>query len=252
MKKILFYFIGLLFIQGTSLPVFSQINHHRDLLSSKYRTEDLLKIYDTSNPWKPFPGYEDRDAWNNLPEIVKKAHLRAAEEALDYSWPILPATLYMEYARSGNRSNFQSVYFERRSKLANLVIGEMIEGKGRYFDQILNGIWAICEESTWCIPAHISSQSIGFTPLPTFGEDVVDLFAAETGTTLSWTWYFLKDQLEAITPVIIQRMEHEINKTFPEIGGIPYRISVNGKLVAKKSNVSADDRVELVTLLHGG
>ena len=212
MKKILFILIGLVFIQGSSLPVFSQSNHHRDLLASKFSKDDMLKIYNSKTLWKPFPGYEDRDAWSNLPEIVKKAHLKAAEEALDYSWPILPATLYLEYARSGNRSNFQTIYFERRSKLANLVIGEMIEGKGRYIDQILNGIWAICEESTWCIPAHISAQSIGFTPLPTFGEDVVDLFAAETGTTLSWTWYFLKDQLEAITPVIVQRMEHEINK----------------------------------------
>lgn len=212
MKNIFNLLIIILIIQGINLNAYSQVNHQRDLLSLKFNKENLMEIYNSNTNWKPFPDYENRETWNNLPEIVKQAQLQAADEALDYQWPALPATLYLEYARNGNRSNFQSVYFERRTKLANLVIGEMIEGKGRYLDQIVNGIWAICEESSWCIPAHISSQSIGFTPLPTYEEDVVDLFAAETGTTLSWTWYFLKDQLEAITPVITKRIEHEIHK----------------------------------------
>ncbi len=212
MKAITYFLITLLVIQGIIFNTFSQVNHQRDLLSSKFDKGKILEIYNAQTVWNPFPAYEDREAWNNLPEMIKKAHLEAAEEALGYTWPTLPAILYMEYTRNGNRSNFQSVYFERRTNLANLVIGEMIEGKGRYLDQIVNGIWAISEESSWCIPAHISGQSIGFTPLPTYEEDVVDLFAAETGTTLSWTYYFLKKELDLITPVICERIEHEINK----------------------------------------
>ncbi len=52
----------------------------------------------------------------------------------------------------------------------------------------------------------------GSTPLPRHEEDVVDLFAAETGTTLSWIHYFLKNKLASISPVIISRIEYEINK----------------------------------------
>jgi hypothetical protein len=198
-----------LFITHVALP---QTEHQRNLLSSAYNKEKLLEIYQTQSAWKPFPAFEEREAWAGLPEVVKTAHIKAAEEALEYNWPVLPATLYMEYGRVGNRSNYQAVYFERRAKLANLVIGEMIEGKGRFLDQIINGTWAICEETSWCIPAHINAQSVGFTPLPHYEEDVVDLFAAETGTTLAWTWYFLHDQLDEITLVITERIKHEINK----------------------------------------
>ena len=212
MKNLNYFIILIYLINGSLLTGFAQTDHQRDLLSGRYKQTDLMNIYRSNDYRMPFPGYEDREAWNRLSENIKKAHLETAEEALDYAWPILPASLYLEYSRNGNRSNFQSVYFERRTKLANLVVGEMIEGKGRFLDQIVNGIWAICEESSWCIPAHISGQSIGATPLPTYEEDVVDLFAAETGTTLSWTWYFLKDQLDAITPVITHRIEYEINK----------------------------------------
>jgi hypothetical protein len=207
--KILSIFLIQLFIIH---PVLPQTDHQRNLLSSAYDKEKLLEIYRSWDEWKPFPAYEDRGAWTGLPEVIKTAHLEAAEEALDYNWPVLPATLYMEYGRIGNRSNYQTVYFDRRAKLGNLVVGEMIEGKGRFLDQIINGIWAICEETSWCIPAHINSQTVGFTPLPHFEEDVVDLFAAETGTTLAWTWYLLRDQLDEITLVINERIKHEINK----------------------------------------
>ncbi|MBR9999360.1 MAG: heparinase II/III family protein [Cyclobacteriaceae bacterium] len=212
MKISCHFFVAILLITTSFNQSYAQADHQRNLLSGKFDRDQLLKIYRNHPDWNPFPAYEDRAAWENLPVEVKTAHLEAANEALNYNWPVLPATLYMEFDRIGNRSNFQSVYFERREKLANLVVGEMIEGKSRFLDQIINGIWAICEETSWCIPAHIGDQSVGFTPLPHHEEDVVDLFAAETGTTLAWTWFLLSKQLDRITLVVTDRIRHEINK----------------------------------------
>jgi len=77
-------------------------------------------------------------------------------------------------------------------------------------DQIVNGIWAICEESFWGVPAHLGLQRAG-QGLPDITEPVVDLFAAETGALLAWTYYLLKPELGKINPLITQRIEIEID-----------------------------------------
>jgi hypothetical protein len=182
-------------------------DYSRNLLGKQANVEQLQSQILPYGQWVPFSKDAGSDAWINLPDTVKNSYLAAANNALAFEWPVLPATLYMEYARNGNRTNFQNVYFMRRTVLSDLVIGEMIEGKGRFTDQIVNGIWAICEESSWCIPAHTD-----VLPLPNVNAPVVDLFAAETGTTLSWTYYLLKDQLDQISPLISKRIEDEMEE----------------------------------------
>ncbi len=71
----------------------------------------------------------------------------------------------------------ENVYFERRKKLTDLVIGELIDGRGKYLNSIVNGIWALCEETSWCLPAHIYGQKIGSTPLPEYNENVGDPYS---------------------------------------------------------------------------
>lgn len=184
----------------------------RNLLSGSYDRQFLQENITKNSEWHPYPYYSERLAWKELPDEIKNSVLEAGEDAMAYEWPPLTAELYLQYSRNGNRSNYQAVYFGRRSKLADLVIAECLEGKGRFLDQIINGIWALCEETSWCIPAHISAQKDGFTPLPIVTESVVDLFAAETGTLLAWTYYFLKDEFDKTTPVISERIEHEIDR----------------------------------------
>ena len=74
---------------------------------------------------------------------------------------MLPATLFLEYKRIGNRSNYEGVNGIRRNKLRNLVVAECAEGKGRFLDEIVNGLWATCEETFWGYPAHLSPQKAG-------------------------------------------------------------------------------------------
>lgn len=200
------YFLLLLFILSASLR--AQHVAPRNLLSGKISESDVAAML--VDDWRPFAPYADKAAWQSMPVVIQKEITARGNEALPFQWPTLPAALYLEYTRNGNRSNFQAVYFERRQKLLDLVLAESLNQTGVYLDQIVNGIWAICEESSWCIPAHISLQREGHTPLPRPDEQVVDLFAAETGATIAWTYYLLKDQLAEVTPVLTQRMEMEM------------------------------------------
>ncbi len=180
------------------------------MLSQKFSTQLPAHLQDHS-AFRPYPTIEDRAAWNALPARARAAHIARGAQALGYAWPALPATRYLEFSRIGNRSNFQELYFNRRHTLAALTLAECMEGEGRFLDDIVNGAWAICEESSWCLPAHIRVQRAGNT-LPDVTEPIVDLFAAETSALLAWTLYLLGEHLDSVSPMARPRIAYEIQR----------------------------------------
>ena len=115
----------------------------------------------------------------------------------------------MEFYRNGNRMRYEIVSFGRRMQLQALVLGECAENQGRFVDDIVNGIWAICEESFWDVAAH-NHRTGGPLPLPDPYEPVVALFSAETGSTLAWTAHLVRTPLDAIDPILTRRVHQEI------------------------------------------
>ena len=74
---------------------------------------------------------------------------------LKAQWAFLPASVFLQFVRDGNRSNYERLLKSRRERLEALVLAECVEAKGRFLDEIANGIWATCEETFWGYPAHI-------------------------------------------------------------------------------------------------
>ena len=66
--------------------------------------------------------------------------------------------------------------------LQRLMLAECLEGKGRFVDDIANGVWLICEETFWGAPAHLAAQKAG-VGLPDVSEPIIELFSAETAQT---------------------------------------------------------------------
>ncbi len=179
-------------------------------LAKKYPLADLKAILKPRDQWKPFPTAADRAGWEALPEAVRGAQIALGERALTLPWPHLDATTYLQFARTGNRSQYEAPYFVRRDILGTLVIAECCEGKGRFLDAITNAVWSICEESSWVLPAHMYIQ--GDEPgLPDTAAPVVDLFAAETAALVAWTVYLVGDALQSVSPLIRARLEREID-----------------------------------------
>jgi hypothetical protein len=114
---------------------------------------------------------------------------------LSCEWPTILAVRFLDFVRTGNRSKFEQVSMGRRGAIVGLVIAECMENKGRFLDDIVNGVWAICEESFWGVSAHIGAQKAG-SGLPDVTEPIVDLFAAETSSLLSWVVYLLGSKLD--------------------------------------------------------
>ena len=156
----------------------------------------------------PVPTAAERAAWRALPAELHREVVACAEARCGQPWPALPATLFMDFRRTGDRNRYQRESFARRSALAELVAGECAEGAGRFVDDIVNGIWAICEESFWGVPAH----NDGHDPLPDVERPVFDLFAGETAALLCWTHYLLRPQLDAVSPRVAARIRGEVQR----------------------------------------
>jgi hypothetical protein len=176
-----------------------------NLFSSVWDSVSLDKAL--TQKWQPFPVYSDRAEWDSLPTDARTRIVSDGEKLLGKSYDFLPLTEYLGFVRDGNRSRYEAIYFGRRAQLLQLVMAECVEGRGRFKDDILNGIWTLCEETSWCIPAHIG-QADG---MPDQHRPVIDLFAAETSALLAFTDYLYGSELSRTSPRIQQRLREEIH-----------------------------------------
>lgn len=175
-------------------------------------TETAKNFNSTLTDFHPYPAAKDRKAYEALPAEVKERVIKEGESYLGYEYPVIRATDFMNFKRTGNRVDFESVYFARRQALSGLVLAECVEHQGRFLDDIINGIFAICEESAWQLPPHNSYiRNAPQELLPDSTRPVMDLFACETGATLAAASYLLQAELDEISPFITKRIRHELD-----------------------------------------
>jgi hypothetical protein len=179
----------------------------RNILANEAKAIDLFKVLITDNSWNKLPVYKDRQFWDGLPANIRKEYISKAEGYLKYDWPVVKATDYLEFIHSGDRR--QEAYAACSNALISLVMGELVEGKGRFIDQIVNAVWYYSEQTWWGWSAHLGAQKIG-AGLPDINEPYVDLGVGEVTSNLSWTYYLFKDEFDKIHPLISGRLKQEI------------------------------------------
>ena len=195
-------FIFLLFLNCFALSGFS--SEKRDILQKESKKIGLayVLIHDFSEIG--FPTYRDRNFWDKIPESLRTQYILEAEGKLDYDWPVVKATDYLEFIRSGDRR--QNVYAAPQSALMDLVMGELSEGKGRFIDQIINGVWYYSEQTWWGWSAHLPQPN----GLPDIDMPSIDLGVGEITNILSWTWHLFHEEFDKIHPLISHRLKNEI------------------------------------------
>lgn len=182
----------------------------RDILTSRYTREAILHGLRQAGPFRPFPPAGDL-AYRALPEAERVAIVAAAEALLDYDWPTLKATDYLDFYETGSLRVYHEAYFARLKALETLLYAEILEGKGRFTRDIANGLWVVCEQTTWAQPAHLNVEFPG-AGMPSHDRPIVALLASEVAALVATAEYFLADQLDALNPVFRERMRHEVNR----------------------------------------
>ena len=134
-----------------------------------------------------------------------------AEAILDEPYPLLTASLYHEVFRSGSRLLFEVPQRRRRELLMTFFMAEYAERKGRFTERIVDGIWLLCEESTWNLPNHVPKLSF-YMPDSGMDMEYLDLFSSEAGSNFAWIYYLGAEILDPISPNIRKRIKAEVKK----------------------------------------
>lgn len=187
-----------------------------DLLCKKFNKEDVKSYIIENQNWVPYPSYSDRSGWEKLTAPIYTNIIKKGDQALTYQWQVIKATDYLAFEREGSRVIMEKPINENAIALTNLFFAELAEGKGRFIDQIINGVWYFTDMSTWSLSAHVAAYQSSKRSLPQTGTHVVDLMAGDLGSLFSWIHYFLKDEMNKVNPEISHRLKSHIHSRIIE------------------------------------
>lgn len=208
MKKIkLIVVLSLLSIFTIKLYAYTE----RNLLQQMANLSEIKTSLIMDQKWVPYPAYTDRTNWDKFLGEYKSILITRGEKRINYQWQVIKATDYIEYERSGNRRIMESPFENNNNAIADLLMAELAEGKGRFIDQLINGVFQSCEMTSWALSAHLSAQH-SHRSLPDYKEHIIDLTSGDLGSLLSWTYYFLHKEFDKINPVISERLRDELQK----------------------------------------
>jgi len=137
---------------------------------------------------------EVRDMWENEAQMPLTA---------------LPYSDFILFSTTGDRKRYETPYFKRRRAMNGAAIMALLYPEDeQYIRRLEDIIFAICDEYTWCVPAHQP-------PVDAVITDHIDLFASETGFALCEIDFLLGDRLAPLVRNrITARLEERIVAPF--------------------------------------
>lgn len=142
-----------------------------------------------------------------LPRQLRNDYIKEAEKYLSTPWKTLPDKVFAEFKTNGNRINYENIYYVPRRQFASLVMAEILEHRGRFLKDIIQGFHYFVEKEVWWgLPAHYP------TSFPERSNQVVDLFNAETASMMAWAAYMLHDELESSENGLCRKIRNEIER----------------------------------------
>ena len=107
---------------------------------------------------------------------------------------------FMKFMRDGDRLTYEKEYFERRTMLRDFALKAWLYGDKTALKRLEDVMWAVCNEFTWALPAHLGNDVFNET---------IDLFTAETAQALTEIISLLDDK---ISDIVIKRCITEVKK----------------------------------------
>jgi hypothetical protein len=187
----------------------------KKVLSTSFPREVLSEILIAPRSLAPVPQIGDPYWQQAVPAGIRESYIKAGEQYLDKPWTVLPMSLFSEFVTNGNRTNYQNARSQRYAQLNSLVMAELYENRGRFMKDIIDGIWAVCEETWWGIPAHYNADKEpdkAWIKVSLPDVQTVDLFNAEAAGQLAWINYVLRPRFDEFSPLVSQRLEAEIKR----------------------------------------
>ena len=172
--------------------------------------DDLLCTPENSLPIAPA---SNRDVWNvekgTAHSLTRRSILAVAQEERTTAWPQPLASHAARFYNDGNRDQWEGLAFQRQHRLSRAAIAAATTLDPEWIDEVANGVTLLCEQSSWCWPAHDDSFAQHGSVVPTASSPFVDLGAGEVVGQLAWLDHLLGAQLDQHYPGLRARIRHE-------------------------------------------
>lgn len=140
-----------------------------------------------------------------IDEIINKADI-----AVNREYPHLVYSDYMIYNETGSRIEYEQKYFLRRKDCAYLLMALYLTNDEKYLKPLYNLIFLICDEFSWCLPAHARLYE---NPSSEFVIEMIDIFQAETARLLCDAYCVVGDILPSL---VCDRIKYEVRRRVVE------------------------------------
>lgn len=108
--------------------------------------------------------------------------IKNADSVLNEEYKALKISDYMQFIETGDRKVFEREYFKRRNNCSLISIAYWLTNDEKYKKPLVDLVFHICDEYTWCLPAHVYLEN---NPSPELFISAIDLFQSETARLLT-------------------------------------------------------------------
>ena len=183
----------------------------RNILRSQADESRLKEMLIPDQGWVPFPAYADREGWDRLLGEWKNEIISRGEKALEYEWKVVTAMDYLGYYRGDSQGKSGFSINSNVMKITDLFFAELATGEGRYIDQLINGVFAMCETTSWVLSHALYLQKSKHR-FPQFDDNAIDLVAGDVGAVLAWVYYYFHEVFDKVEPEISRRLLYELDR----------------------------------------
>jgi hypothetical protein len=175
-------------------------------------TTALLALLESPATALPVPTAADRSMWGpdgRADSIIRRDILHRAEADLARPWPLPLASAAARVHEDGDRDGWEQIVFERQRRLSRAAVTATDTLDDVWLREVLDGAWLLCEQSSWCWPAHDDARTATGSVLAVVTDPYLDLGAGEAVGQLAWLDHLLGEHLDERYPGIRARIRHE-------------------------------------------
>lgn len=178
------------------------------MLIPRGAVRDIWEHSGAEAPVSLVPSSRDRAVWDSIEPDLRSFILTAADAGVGSSWPQPLLSQWAAYARTGDRAVYEASVFARDRRLRLAVLAAALEPTPARLAEAADGLALLCEQSTWCWPAHDDAFARGLRA-PDIDRPFVDLGAGEEAALAAWSVLIIGEDLDDAAPGLADRVRRE-------------------------------------------
>jgi hypothetical protein len=173
----------------------------QSMLTRECTLASIPDIFVEGHSWIDLPKYENRNFWNNISPDLKGIIIERGVKASKTPPVTLTGYDYLLFKQGDTYDIVSQKILSKKNRLEDLMIAEIVEGKGRFLTEISNSVWDLCALTNWTGPESQFIQT-GQFGLPSIDRVIVDELTGEIAGVLAWAYYYFEAEFNKIDPSI--------------------------------------------------